>query len=102
MIQVIKDTIKIAEDIHAQSRHVDIDYKRLRTVAERMTREPLDEKQVDAHKIRKTPDLKSNKARWIILNELVSDSVNYCYWLYNSSTRPNGAGSTMMRSLLGS
>ncbi len=79
---------------------VSINYSALRSVAALMKDNPLEEKQVDEHKIKKALTVDSRLGRELVLKELVSDAVNYCYWIFDSGVRPNGAGSTMMRQLL--
>jgi hypothetical protein len=56
----------------------------------------MPEKQVDKHKVIVGLD----DQREVILKELVSDSINYCYWTCDFDIRMNGAGSTKMRDLL--
>jgi len=82
------------------SPNVHINMAILGDVAKKMSDSPMVEKQVDDHKLAKVIGLDSSEAQAIILKELVSDSVNYCYWQFSSDYRPNGAGSTKMRSLL--
>lgn len=36
----------------------------------------------------------------LILQELVANSINYCYWYGKDSVRPNGAGATLMYELV--
>jgi hypothetical protein len=82
------------------SNDVHIDTSRLVETAQRMTHNPPLKKQVDDNIVKKPVDLNSKEAQGIILKELVSDAVNYCYWQFSSKYRPNDAGSTRMRELL--
>ena len=97
MLPEIAHVFNLAETIVAETELVTINQDKINMVAELMKDNPLPEKQIDKTKIEEPPEW---KRRNIILDELVSDSINYCYWQYNSNIRPNGAGSTKMRELL--
>jgi hypothetical protein len=99
-MQSVEHVFEMSRKILHLSDHVHIDMVKLGETAKYMLEHPLPEKQVDDHKVRKPVNLNSRDAQGIILKELVSDAVNYCYWQFSSSYRPNGAGSTRMRELL--
>lgn len=94
-MKIIEHIFAMSEKIIDSSDDVSIDWDRLAYIADKMKNTPIQEKQVDEHKI-KNIELDED----IILKELVSDSVNYCFWQFNSDYRPNDAGSTRMRQLL--
>jgi hypothetical protein len=98
-IEAIDYVFKLSEDIVNQANHVTLNEAKIKEFAEFMKSEPMKEKQVDKHKI-KVENYTENEKKCIILNELVADSINYCYWQYNSRIRPFGAGSTRMREIL--
>lgn len=101
MIKAIGDVFDLAYEITGKAKHVKINEERLKAVSQEMRKTPLVEKQVDEKPYKgRIPGLDSNEARDMILKELVADSVNYCYWIYDSDIRPNGAGSNKMRELL--
>jgi len=100
MIDVVQRVHDTALAVMADGYHVTIDQITLGETAQEMIDNPLPEKQVDEDKVKQIPDLESNIAGAVILEELVADSINYCYWLYDSDYRPSGAGSTLMRELL--
>ncbi len=99
MNKIVSNVLDIALAVSCNE-HVSIDHQKLHAVANQMLADPMPEKQVDKHKIKAAIDPSSPEGQEIILKELVSDSINYCYWLGDAGTRPNGAGSTMMRELL--
>lgn len=99
-MQVIEHVFDMSQKILDLSNNVHIDTARLEETAHRMIKNPPLEKQVDDHKVKDVLYLNSIEAQEIILKELVSDAVNYCYWQFSSKYRPNGAGSTRMRELL--
>lgn len=99
MSQLVTNILDIALAVSCNE-HVSINYQALETVANDMLANPMPEKQVDKHKIKQKIDASSKEGQEIILKELVSDSINYCYWLCDAGTRPNGSGSTRMRELL--
>jgi hypothetical protein len=86
----------MSNKILEQTPHVHINTKALVSVAEEMVKSPMIKKQVDAKYI----SMERESIQEIVLKELVADSINYCYWQYNSEYRPNGAGSSLMRNIL--
>lgn len=95
-MKVIDHIFDMSEKIIDMSSDVSINWYRLNCVIDNiMKNSPPKIKQVDKHVIKS-----SQLDRNVLLKELVSDSVNYCYWQYNSRYRPNDAGSTKMRELL--
>ena len=94
-MKIIEHIFAMSEKIIDSSNDVSIDWDRLAYIADKMKNTPNQEKQVDEHKIENI-ELDED----IILKELVSDSVNYCFWQFSSDYRPNDAGSTRMRQLL--
>lgn len=99
-MEISNHIFKMSKTILNQSPHVTIKWGRLSEVAKEMSQFPLLDKQVDDHKLAQVIGLGSKESQDIILKELVSDSVNYCYWQFSSDYRPNNAGSTRMRELL--
>lgn len=99
MNSIVQNILDIALAVSCND-HVYINDQALHKIANEMLANPMPEKQVDKHKIKKPISPNSPEGQEIILKELVSDSVNYCYWLCDSGIRPNDAGSTRMRQLL--
>ena len=97
MIHLIKEVHDLADLIDAvDNEYVNIDEDRYFEMVEFMKKRPPKQRQVDENKI----DPSNLKVQEFILKELVADSVNYCYWVYDSDIRPNNSGSTRMRELL--
>jgi len=97
-LRLIDEVFNLSNHIMKTTKHVRLNSGRMTDCVEAMLKEPREEKQVDDKKINMSDNTTSN----IILEELVADSVNYCYWQFNSGYRPIDAGSTKMRNLLDS
>jgi hypothetical protein len=96
IIKHIFDIFDISHRILENSNDVKINFNALQLTANEMGKNPLEEKQ----KIKKYISPTTGLGRSIVLKELVSDAVNYCFWQFDSSIRPNGSSSTDMRNLL--
>jgi hypothetical protein len=97
--EIINGVFDLSDRILENTPHVSLNHDRIKELAKIMVSNPRSEKQVDAEKIKSITDDR-NSMKQIVLKELVADSINYCYWQYNSKIRPFGAGSTKMRQLL--
>jgi len=99
MHEAIKQVFSLSKEIleSPTNQHVFLDKNGIdRFLNEHMIPNPPTKTQVDDNEI----NIGQMQKAEIVLDELVSDSINYCFWLFNASIRPNGSGSTKMRDIL--